>query len=56
MITQDQPLVWIIELMRFCGPTVVSCKVVTEKKNLWSEHTYPPSTLDHVPDLAELQK
>ena len=32
MIIQDQPLGWIIELMRFRGPTVVSCKVVTGKK------------------------
>ena len=53
MIVQDQSQVWSIDLTRFHGPNVAICEVVTSKRTQLIGAYLPPSTLEHLPDLAE---
>ena len=50
LLTRERPNGWGIESMRFHGPNVVSCKIVTEHTHTPIVCAYlPPSTLEHLP-------
>ena len=57
LVTREQPDEWGIESTRFHGPNVVSCKIVTGRTKTPVVGAYlPPSTLEHLPDVEELQQ
>ena len=52
MVVRYQPQVWSLESTRFYGPNVVSCDVITDRKqNLLIGAYLTTSTLGHLPDL-----
>ena len=56
-MTNERPVGWGIESMRYHGPNVVICKLAT--RLIWTPlfNVYlPPSMLEHLPDLEEALK
>ena len=49
----DQTQGWSIDSTRFYGPNVVRCEVVAGKRTSLIRAYFPPSSLEHLPDLAE---
>ena len=57
MVMREQPDEWGIESTRFHGPNVVSYKIVTGRTKTPVVGAYlPPSTLEHLLDVEELQQ
>ena len=56
MLFWDGPQGCSVEATQFHGTNVVSCEVIPGKRTLLIGAYLPPSTLDHLTDLAEALK
>ena len=57
LVIRERPEGWIVKPMRFHGPNMVICKIVSSAKRTLLIGAYlPPSTLNHLPDLEEVIK
>ena len=57
IVTRERPIGWGIQSMRYYGPNVVICELVTGLTRTLLVGVYiPPSTLKHLPDLEEALK
>ena len=53
-MSREKPEVWIFEYMRFHGPNMAICKIVSSDQPVPIIGAYlPPSTLDNLPDSEE---
>ena len=54
LVTREHPGGWRIESMRFHGPNVVRCKIVTKHTRTPLLRVYlTPSALEHLPEIEE---